>query len=71
MGKTWSRGTNSRFPFGVNVNLSLPSLIETEPLVRDLRSCEQNHLGMADMGGEKELDQFGGLKDVANLTGSN
>ena len=22
-GKTWSRGTNSRFPFGVNVNLNL------------------------------------------------
>ena len=53
------------------MNLNLPSLIETEPLVRDLRSCEQNQLGMADMGGEKELDQFGGLKDAANLTGSN
>ena len=23
MGKTWSRGTNSRLPFGVNVNLYL------------------------------------------------
>ena len=22
-GKTWSRGTNSRLPFGVNVNLNL------------------------------------------------
>ena len=25
-GKTWSRGTNSRFPFGVNVNLNLSSI---------------------------------------------
>ena len=41
---------------------ALTNLIETEPLVRDLRSCEQNHLGMADMGGEKELDQFGGVE---------
>ena len=49
---------------------ALTNLIEMEPLVRDLRSCEQNHLGMADRG-EKELDQFGGLKDAANLTGSN
>ena len=24
-GKTWSRGTNSRLPFGVNVNLNLSS----------------------------------------------
>ena len=24
-GKTWSRGTNSRFPFGVNVNLNVPN----------------------------------------------
>ena len=23
MGKTWSRGTNSRLPFGVKVNLSI------------------------------------------------
>ena len=23
MGETWSRGTNSRLPFGVNVNLNL------------------------------------------------
>lgn len=50
---------------------ALTNLIEMEPLVRDLRSCEQNHLGMADMGGEKELDQFGELKDAANLTGWN
>ena len=27
MGKTWSRGTNSRLPFGVNVNLNLSNLI--------------------------------------------
>ena len=26
MGKTWSRGTNSRLPFGVKVNLNLPIL---------------------------------------------
>ena len=45
---------------------ALTNLIETESLVCDLRSCEQNHLGMADMGGQKELDQF-----AANLTGSN
>ena len=50
---------------------ALTNLIETESLVRDLSSCEQNHLGMADMGGEKELAQFGGLKDAANLTGPN
>ena len=24
-GKTWSRGTNSRLPFGVNINLNLSS----------------------------------------------
>ena len=23
MGKTWSRGTNSRLPFGVNLNLNV------------------------------------------------
>ena len=50
---------------------ALTNLIETESLVCDLRSCKQNHLGLADMGGGKEFDQFGGLKDAANLTGSN
>ena len=30
-GETWSRGTNSRLPFGVNVNLNLSkiNMIET------------------------------------------
>ena len=26
-GKTWSRGTNSRLPFGVNVNLNLSNVL--------------------------------------------
>ena len=28
MGKTWSRGTNSRLPFDVNVNLNLSNVGE-------------------------------------------
>ena len=33
MGKTWSRGTNSSLPFGVNVNLNLP-IIKSDFLPR-------------------------------------
>ena len=29
-GKTWSRGTNSRPPFGVNVNLNLSNILIDE-----------------------------------------
>ena len=29
MGKTWSRGTNSRLPFDVNVNLNLSIVVAT------------------------------------------
>ena len=37
MGKTWSRGTNSRLLFGVNVNLNLSFFIKcTAP------PCENN-----------------------------
>ena len=29
MGKTWSRGTNSRLPFEVNMNLNLSNILLT------------------------------------------
>ena len=29
MGKTWSRGTKSRLPFGVNMNLNLSNILLT------------------------------------------
>ena len=35
-GETWSRGTNSRLPFGANVNLSINSL-RSRPNGRSLR----------------------------------
>ena len=35
-GKTWSRGTNSRLPFGVNVNLNL-SIIFSLPKTENVR----------------------------------
>ena len=35
-GETWSRGTNSRLPFGVNVDLNLSNA--TDLLVTELQS---------------------------------
>ena len=40
-GKTWSRGTNSREPFGVNVNLNLSNISnkDTECISQKLQLC--------------------------------
>ena len=39
MEKTWSRGTNSRLPFGVNVNLNL-SIILFQSIMVNLQRNE-------------------------------
>ena len=57
MGKTWSRGTNSRLPFGVNVNLNLSNSGSPGPGVEDGQVISRLS-SPADLGWHAKVPKF-------------
>ena len=73
-GKTWSRGTNSRLPFGVNVNLNLSSgvlIIAQKPQACEVRidygNCSPCYRGKSEklFQSKKYQNLYFGLKIYA------